>query len=130
MEVLLLPVDQEVYALPMDCFLEVIAQPKVTRLPTAPGVVLGLVNVRGEIVPLFDLAGLMSTGRTQIAPFAAVVEVGGARAAFATTAVPQSEVLGERTGDAPQPMARGVYRQGDRLVTLLDLASTIGGAHR
>jgi len=120
-EVLLLPVGDELYAVPIHNFREVVAEPRVTRIPVAPPEVMGLVNVRGEIVPLFDAAALLSTGKTATASFAAVVGAGSSAAALATTAAPHSEPLGKRAGASPIPGARGIYRQGDALAILLDV---------
>lgn len=125
MEVLLLPVEQELYAVPLESLREVIAQPRITHLPAAPSVVLGLVNVRGEILPLFDLAALLGTGRTSTPLFAAVVELAKGRAAVAASAVPVSDSLGDRAGETAQPGTQGAHRQGDRLATLLDLETAL-----
>ena len=130
MEVLFLQVDEELYALPMEFLREVIARPRITRLPTAPASILGLVNVRGEIVPLFDVAGLLGTGRISTASFAVVIEIDGVRAALAASAVPESGEVDQRAGEAQQPEARGVYRHGDRFTTLIDPVATLAGAHR
>jgi purine-binding chemotaxis protein CheW len=129
-EVLFLQVDQELYALPMGFLREVIAQPRVTRLPTAPAPILGLVNVRGEIVPLFDVAALLGTGRIPTTAFAVVIEIEGVRAALAASVVPESGEVDQRAGEARQSEARGVYSHGDRFATLLDPAATLAGAHR
>jgi chemotaxis signal transduction protein len=130
LEVLLLPVGEELYAVPMDSFREVIAAPRVSKLPTAPEEILGLVNVRGEIMPIFDIARLLGSGSTTATPYAAVVEVDDGRAALAVTAAPQSASLGEQVADATQPMARGIHRQGDRLATLLDIATALAAVRR
>ena len=44
--------------------------PPLTRLVTAPPMVLGLFNLRGEIVPLLDTAALLGVGRTEQVAFA------------------------------------------------------------
>ena len=62
MQALLLPVGDDLYALPMDWVREVVAAPTVTRLVTAPSVVLGLFNLRGQIVALLDTAALLGNG--------------------------------------------------------------------
>ena len=62
METVLLPVGDELYAVPMESVREVVADPPITTLATAPPLVFGLFNLRGQIVPLFDTAAL-STGR-------------------------------------------------------------------
>jgi chemotaxis signal transduction protein len=130
LEVLLLPVDQELYSLPMEFLREVIATPRITPVPTAPATILGLVNVRGEIVPLFDVAALLGTGHISSALFAVVIEVEGGRAALATSEVPESGEVDERAGEALQSEARGVYAYGERLTTLLDPEATLAGVYR
>src|ERR1700694_2767330 len=99
----------------MEFLREVIARPRITRVPTAPSMVLGLVNVRGEIVPLFDVAALLGTGHISTASYAVVIEIEAGRAALATSAVPESGEVEDRAGEAPQAEARGVYSYGDRL---------------
>jgi len=47
-QALLLPVGDDLYALPMAWVREVVAAPQLTRLVTAPSVVLGLFNLRGQ----------------------------------------------------------------------------------
>jgi len=55
----LLPVGADLYAVPMGWVREVVAVPPPTRLVTAPPLVLGLFNLRGQIVPLLDTAALL-----------------------------------------------------------------------
>ncbi|SMC20808.1 purine-binding chemotaxis protein CheW [Desulfacinum hydrothermale DSM 13146] len=43
---------------------EVVRVEGMTRLPGVPSHVLGVVNVRGEIIPVADLMGLLGTGAT------------------------------------------------------------------
>ena len=49
---------------PMDWVREVVAAPTLTRLVTAPSIVLGLFNLRGEIVALLDTAALLGSARS------------------------------------------------------------------
>ena len=129
MEVLLLPVGEELYSVPIQAFREVVVAPRLTRLPTAPDSVLGLINVRGEIVPLLDIAALMGVGSTANGAFAAVLDTAAGRAAVATTAPPSSQALGRRTGMSSVTGARGVYSQGDRLAVLIDFDTVLAGLH-
>ena len=121
MEVLLLPVNKDLYSIPVHLFREVIAQPRITRLPDAPPEVRGLINVRGEIVPLFDVLALLGTGAGAAASYAAVFDTSAGQAAIASTAPPYTEALGDRVGAAAVAGTRGVYQQGENLATLLDL---------
>ncbi len=47
--------DEQRYALPLDSVKRVERAVAVTALPAAPEAVLGAVNVRGQVVPVFDL---------------------------------------------------------------------------
>jgi purine-binding chemotaxis protein CheW len=49
-------VGEEHYGLPIARVREIIALPPVTRLPRTPAHVRGLVNIRGTVLPLLDLA--------------------------------------------------------------------------
>jgi len=128
MQAVLLPVGAEVYALDIDWVREVVAGPEVAPLVTAPPFVVGLFNLRGQIVPLFDTAALLGVGRpgpdpaAGPAPFAAVVETPDGLAGLAATALPWRTELGAVTGPSERPGTAGVHRDGDRVVVRLDPA--------
>lgn len=78
-----MPAGDLLVALPLDSAREVVAEPAVTPLPTAPPAVLGLMDLRGEIIPLFDIAVLLNAGAS--APsFVAVVQCERGLAGIAT----------------------------------------------
>lgn len=129
MDVLVLPVDGEFYSIPMDAVREVIARPKATEVPHADAALCGLLNVRGEIVPLFDAAQLLGVGATDGRDFAVMVEVPAGSAGLVASAAPTSEVLGEKVRDSEHAAGRGIYRQGARLATLLDLTALFAPLH-
>ncbi len=52
-------VDRRHYALPTDAVAEVIPMPSVARLPLSPKCLLGLANLRGTVIPVIDLRGLL-----------------------------------------------------------------------
>ena len=124
-----MPVGADAYALPAEWVRQVVAAPPVTPLVTAPSMVLGLFNLRGEIVPLFDVTTLNGTGATHKTRFAAIVEVAEGAAGLAVSGPPVSDELGERVRDSETAAGRGVYRQGESLATLLDLETLLAGAH-
>ena len=128
MEVLLLPVDDELYAVPLAAVREVMAKPPTTALPTAAESLLGLINVRGEIVPLFDIVKLLGTGATRTTQFTTIVELGIGAAALATSSAPASAELSDRVKDSERGAGLGVYRHGDDLVTLLDVEVLLSGS--
>jgi len=118
---LILPIGDELYALPIESVRLIIEHPVATRMPTAPARMLGLLNVQGQLVPMLDTAALMDDGAIVAPPYAAVIEVRGARGAIAATAMPITGELGERVGAADVVGGTGTYALGDRLVVLLDL---------
>lgn len=54
----------ERYAFPLRDFAEVISHPAVVPVPGAPPAIAGVMQVRGEIRPVFDLARLLGFDRT------------------------------------------------------------------
>lgn len=53
--VLVFEVDSHRYALDTDCVLEIVRAVQPARLPKAPAVITGVINARGEVIPLLDL---------------------------------------------------------------------------
>jgi chemotaxis signal transduction protein len=129
-----LPVGADNYAVPIDWVREVLAEPAMTRLATAPSVILGLINVRGEIVPLLDTARLLGVGSVSSVPFAAVIRTQHGPAALAVTAIPQRADLGDRVGKSELWGTAGSYELGRQVAVLLDLDALltpeqVGGGH-
>lgn len=75
-------------ALAIERVRSVITEPALTPVPTAPATVLGLANVRGEIVPVFDTGLLRGVGPVGSARFVIVVETERGPAGLAVAAVP------------------------------------------
>ena len=118
--VVLLPAGDDWHALDMVWVREVVAAPLLTALPTAPSAVVGVFNLRGEIVPLFDTAALLGLGSVRDGSFAVVVESAHGLAGLAATGVPESVVLGDPLGPSETDGTAGSYAIGTRIVTLLD----------
>lgn len=87
------------YYLPMNNMVEIADLPAIIRLPLAPRVVKGLINLRGLVLPLIDLA-LQSgeTNRFVAVRKLVVAESSGERLAFLADGIPDlAEVnLGEK----------------------------------
>jgi purine-binding chemotaxis protein CheW len=121
MRALLIPVAEDVYAIDMQWVREVVAAPLATKLPTGPGSALGVFNLRGEIVPLFDTALLLGQRAVGQAPFAVVVESSMGPAGLAATAAPESATLGDRLAATEASGSIATYAVGNRIATLLDI---------
>ena len=116
----LLPLDDELYALPVEWVREVLAAPTITPLATAPAAVLGLINLRGEIVPLLDTAALLGTRRAGPIVFAVVVNTPHGLGALAVTGFPQRADLNASVTPSQLPGTAGIYQLDGRAVVLLD----------
>lgn len=123
---LLVPVRDDWYAFPLERIGEVLDEAPVTRLPDAPRSVLGLVNVRGRVVPVLDLAVLLGLPALEGGTGAiAIARTSRGQAGLAGTGVPVAETLGEDLG--PSGLETGVRRQRTSagVATLIDLDATV-----
>ncbi len=87
------------YYLPIRNMVEIADLPHVTRLPLAPPVVRGLINLRGRVLPLIDLALQEGTTSGYVAVQKIVVaEADGEQLAFLTDGVPDlsDDLSGEK----------------------------------
>lgn len=131
MQALLLSVGADRYALALTDVCEVVRAPEITPLPGAPAAALGVMNLRGDVVPVLDVAALLGTGSGGAdAPFAAVAGTDAGLAALATDAEPTTLELFGTAGRAELPAAKGRYVVADGVVTLLDVGALVGGIGR
>jgi purine-binding chemotaxis protein CheW len=129
--------EERLYALPADQVAEIIRLPEVARVPQAPKGLLGLANLRGNILPVASLSGLLggadSTGVTR-----AIVLEGAAPVALAVDAVDalvtvDSDKVETRQAElAARPGERltGAFAADgkDAVARVLDITALIGAA--
>jgi chemotaxis signal transduction protein len=120
MRALLFPVGSSWYALDVAVAREVVARPPMARVPTAPESVLGLFNLRGEIVPLFDTGALLGIDHLPDPAWAVVLRTSLGLAALGASGLPEAEDLDEPAGSVESPVAVATYAVATRLVTLID----------
>ena len=122
---------EELYGLDISRIQGIIRVPEITRVPRAPDFVEGVINLRGDIVPIVDLRKRFDrpheehTGDTRIIN----VEIGDDLVGLIVDSV--EEVLNipaeaivpppELVISADSAYLRGIAKIGERLVTLLDL---------
>jgi purine-binding chemotaxis protein CheW len=128
LRVLLVPVGLDLFAVPMEAVREVVRAPRLTRLPTAPARMLGLFNLRGEIVPLLDTPALLGLGPIPDWLFVAVVRSSLGPAGLAASALPEPVDLSEPVGSSESPATAGTYAVGQRLAVLLDVEELLGAS--
>jgi purine-binding chemotaxis protein CheW len=128
MRALLIPLGEDLYAIDMLSVREVVAAPRATRLPTGPADALGVFNLRGEIVPLFDTALMLGLRAVSRGAFAVVVESKLGLAGLVATDAPESVELGEPLPAADTTAGSALYAAGDRVVALLQVEALFSPA--
>ncbi|MDR7392594.1 MAG: chemotaxis protein CheW [Armatimonadota bacterium] len=123
--------DRERYGVPIEHVHEIIRMQEVTRIPRAPSFVEGVINLRGQVIPVIDLRRRfgLAAGERNGASRIVVVEMNGSRVGMVVDAVlevmrlPDSAVVPPEELLAASEVAflRGVAKQGDDLILLLDL---------
>lgn len=125
MRVLVMAANDAYFAVPMERVQQVLRHPLVTRIPLSPAGLLGVVNVRGEIVPLLDTAVLTGTGSLAEPPFAVLVSGGEDMVALAAQELPIAADFEQPVGAGTQPGEVSVYSNGGRLVVLIDVEELV-----
>jgi purine-binding chemotaxis protein CheW len=112
----------------------------VTHVPRAPQFMEGVINLRGQLIPIIDLRTRFGMKRAEHTKNTRIVvtEIGAKRVGMVVDSV--SEVLRlpvDAIEDAPDMITgvdteyiRGVGKIEDRLIILLDLAKIITGAEK
>jgi purine-binding chemotaxis protein CheW len=122
------PIGEDQYAVVANTVREVVCQPRATRLPTSPAVLLGAFNLRGEVVPMFDVAALLGIGTLDEMPFALVVNTAAGPAGLVVSGLPKVAVLDEPIGPSELRGAVGMYRVDEGIALLVDV-DVVLGAH-
>lgn len=123
--VLVMAANDAYFAVRMELVHQVLRHPLVTRIPLSPAGLIGVVNVRGEIVPLLDTAMLTGTGSLDEPPFAVLVSGGQDMVALAAQELPIAADFEEPVGPGSHPGEVGVYSSGGRLVVLIDVEELV-----
>lgn len=125
---LLIPVGADVYAIDAAGVREVVPEPIPTRIPTSSAVMLGVFNLRGEVVPLFDTAALLGVGHTETVRFVVVVATSVGVAGLAAYGLPKVMVLEDRVGPSELRGTLGTYLFADGVAVLLDVETLLDPA--
>ncbi|MET0400871.1 MAG: chemotaxis protein CheW [Cystobacter sp.] len=126
---------EETYAIELLRIREIIEHVPITRVPGMPESVLGVINLRGRVVPVVDLAVKMGLGARPLTRWTCFVIVDahleGEHTTLGLLADSVSEVLDLGADDiepppafgtrAPADYLRGLGRQEQRFVLLLDM---------
>ncbi len=123
-------VGDEEYGLEILKVKEVIKVTEITKLPKAPSFVKGVVNLRGDVIPIIDLRekfGLEKAEESD-ANRVIVVEIEGKSVGMAVDSVSHVIRINESQIDNPPLVGgmtgdyiRGVVKLGDRLIVLINV---------
>src|SRR5258708_14843736 len=119
--VLMFGVNAAFFAVPMETVHQVLRHPVLTTIPLSPTGLLGVVNVRGEIVPLLDTGVLTGTGPLNQSPFAVLVSGQKDMVALAAEELPIAADFEEPVGPGTRPGERAVYSSAGATVVLIDI---------
>jgi purine-binding chemotaxis protein CheW len=135
-QVVVCQLGQESYGLDISAVYEIIRFQECTAVPASPSFVDGVINLRGLIIPVMDMASRFGESRGQSTKATRIIVAGtnGTRVGLVVDAV--TEVLMVRE-DAVEPTPevasgydsgyiRGIAKLGEQLVILLDLSALFG----
>jgi purine-binding chemotaxis protein CheW len=128
---LLVGVGGRAYGIAVRSVREVVLARPATRLPGAPRAVLGLINLRGTLVPVVDLAErLGAAGLNHPASSIVLVEHEGRVVGLAVAEVRDVVVLDgsgmhDNMGEGADAIVLGVAHVGDEMIALLDARAVI-----
>lgn len=120
---------------------EIIEYDTLTKVPGTPPAIRGVINLRGNVVPVVDLALRFGLTPNPITKRSCIViveaELGGERAVMGVLADSVSEVLALASSDIEPPPAfgtrvkvdllAGMGKIGKKFVLLLDIDRVLGG---
>lgn len=130
--------DEQLYGAAIEVVREVSYLTPITRLPNTPSFVEGVIDLRGEVMPVIDLRKRLglptrpADGQTRVM----IASFGQLTAAMVVDGVDQVITLEDEEIVAPdqqvtvagQDYVFGVARQGEQLVVLIDLTRLVNVA--
>jgi purine-binding chemotaxis protein CheW len=126
---------KEEYAIDILQVQEIVMMTDITRMPRAPRFIEGIVNLRGQMIPIidmrkrFDLAEAEHDAETRII----IVEIGGELVGMVVDGVREVIRLPDSAISPPPPMIQGISAEylngigqiGERLLIMLDLGKIL-----
>ncbi len=129
-ELICVSIGEHLYAIDIMQVREIRGWTASTPLPHAPPHVLGMINLRGQILPVIDLGSLLGVGKTTVAPSSVVMvaQIGETVVGLLVDAVCDILMVGENmlqetpnVGDRVLDFVAGVMTTDQGIVTLLCL---------
>jgi purine-binding chemotaxis protein CheW len=118
-------VGDEHYALPVDDVLEIAEYGEVAPVPGAAAAVLGVRNLRGQVLPVVDLARVFGLTRGAKPERIVVTDESSRRVGLAVDSVVGVEPLPKATEDAESPHLDGAALADGALVGVVNVGSVL-----
>ncbi|SCK29376.1 chemotaxis protein CheW [Vogesella sp. LIG4] len=133
---------QSLYAVQIAPIREIIEYPGLTEIPMTPAFLRGVINLRGAVVPVIDLAVRFGRGQTGVGRRTCIVitEIGGDKGPLPLGILVDGvnevlEVSAEQVEDKPDfglglrpEFVRGMIRQQNRFIVMLDIGHVLSVA--
>lgn len=133
LRVCLFSIGEDTYAIPVELLTEIIISQKIFPVPTTPPHVLGVINLRGNIVPIVDIRPALSLPQQTISGQIAIVKHGPIILGIVVDNV--SEVVGvakssvqsipadygARAGTSSGRFMKGVIQRAENVVAILNI---------
>lgn len=126
----------EAYALPILKVREIIGMMPITGVPRAPSCVVGVINLRGKVIAVVDLAIQLGMAPVEHSDESCIIVVRCAGQEFGLIVDEVSEVRDIADGDIQPPpqlgagsdteYLSGIAKSGDRIELLLDIDRALG----
>ena len=117
---------RERYAVPIENVLEVAELGSLSMLPGAGPAVLGVRNLRGQVLPVFDLARVLAIAGDAAPPRVVVTEHEGRLAGLAVDEVTDVVALAGEAEQAEAEYLSGAILEDGQLVGILDIERLFG----
>jgi purine-binding chemotaxis protein CheW len=128
----------EEFGVDIMCVKEIIRIPPITRVPKAPDHVEGVINLRGNVIPVVSLRTRFGMPRAEETDLSRIMVLQVKAKVFGIRVDAVTEVLrlDSENIEPPPPIAlgmdaqfiRGVGKTGERLLVLLELDQILDGA--
>ncbi len=126
----------ESYGLDIGSVYEIIRFQECTAVPASPRFVDGVINLRGRIIPVMDMASRFGQRRSETTKSTRIIVAGtnGRRVGLVVDAVTEVLMLSDDAVEPTPEVAsgydaayiRGIAKLGEELVILLDLRALFG----
>jgi chemotaxis signal transduction protein len=120
----------EAYAIPVENVREITPLGELTAVPGTLPEVLGVCNLRGQILPVADLALVLGLPRSTAPVLLLVAEAGDLQAGLAVDAVSAVSELAGPAGAAGSGLLAGSALAGGELIGFIDMTRVFGSLTR